>query len=431
MTNEKLNVRNIYIDLLNKMKALDAVDQAYIDEKINIVNLLIAGLADEITNLDNTKADYDMFIASDSGNPLTLYALNKIANQLNINLLPIQDLHGFDYPWVGGAGKNKLPITLANLKTLNTDGTWVDNVYTRYNVEYTVITDDGGNVTKINVNGESNSSGGFQLVNGAFTNGNYILNGCPSGGSSTTYFIQSQSGGRDEGSGANVTISSDTANVYMYIGNGVNINKDFYPMLRLSTVVDDTFEPYTNFSPISGRTETTLTDTDGEDDREISFDFDQTVYGGLLDCNTGILLINRATVTVDDTWGYGTYGGKNYLTKDISGIKVYNNHPTDPICNMLPFGGYGGSAIFEDGNFYQGTATSRNLYIQDSRYNDATSFVAAYSSCMICYELATPIEVQLTPAELELFKGYNYITADGTIDISYIPENVINYIKSL
>ena len=35
----------------------------------------------------------------------------NILENLNIAIEPVQDLHGYDSPWVGGAGKNKLNVT--------------------------------------------------------------------------------------------------------------------------------------------------------------------------------------------------------------------------------------------------------------------------------------------------------------------------------
>ena len=49
----------------------------------------------------------------------------------------------------------------------------------------------------------------------------------------------------------------------------------------------------------------------------------------------------------------------------------------------------------------------------------------------MCYELATPIELTLTPANLTLLKGYNYITGDGNIDLVYIPESISGYAESI
>jgi hypothetical protein len=44
-----------------------------------------------------------------------------------IQIEPEQDLHGQDYPYPAGAGKNKLPMTVDGIKALNTVGTWSGN----------------------------------------------------------------------------------------------------------------------------------------------------------------------------------------------------------------------------------------------------------------------------------------------------------------
>ena len=50
--NNKLNVRNIYIDLLNKMKELDAVDQAYIDHLVALVRVDMGLMDDDIEAIE-------------------------------------------------------------------------------------------------------------------------------------------------------------------------------------------------------------------------------------------------------------------------------------------------------------------------------------------------------------------------------------------
>ena len=50
---------------------------------------------------------------SASGNPLTLTDAAPInAESLVVELEPKQDLHGYDFPWVGGAGKTYLVVCI-------------------------------------------------------------------------------------------------------------------------------------------------------------------------------------------------------------------------------------------------------------------------------------------------------------------------------
>ena len=81
--------------------------------------------------------------------------------------------------------------------------------------------------------------------------GTYILTGCPNGGSEReTYkmllFINGEWLANDTGSGANFTLTeTSTVSARIDIYNGYTCdNLTFYPMLRLASIADDTYEPY-------------------------------------------------------------------------------------------------------------------------------------------------------------------------------------------
>ena len=165
----------------------------------------------------------------------------------------VLDLKGNTYQ-DSTTGKNKLPYSLQSIKTTNTSGTWNNNVYTYNGVTFT-INDD----LSIKIGGTFNSRA-FLYLQTAITEigkNNYILNGCPSGGSDSSYRIVcgvqdgqgSSTSSKDYGSGVNINVSSYTQpmiRTYVDIQSSAGIGKTFYPMLRLSSVVDDTYEPYTN-----------------------------------------------------------------------------------------------------------------------------------------------------------------------------------------
>ena len=73
--------------------------------------------------------------------------------KLEVAIEPQQDLHGYDAPWVGGAGKNKLPMTLATIKANNTTGTWIGNNYTQNGREIKYGFQNGTNCTVLWKNG--------------------------------------------------------------------------------------------------------------------------------------------------------------------------------------------------------------------------------------------------------------------------------------
>ena len=197
-----------------------------------------------------------------------------------------QDLHGYDKPWVGGAGKNKLPLVLADIKSASTGGTWSGNVYELNGITYTLITDNADNILGIKINGTATATSSIRLVDNFTANyqSNMILNGCPQGGSVSSYFLyfyddtDNVSRFIDTGNGANVDVSVINTHsvriVFSALANATFNNVMLYPMLRLSTVSDATFEPYSNICPITAYDESTIL-VDGKN----SFDATDTTSG--------------------------------------------------------------------------------------------------------------------------------------------------------
>ena len=223
----------------------------------------ISSLKSGFTNLDNevngdaTEYPYADVITIEDSVPANLA-------DCSVKIEPVQDLHGQSAPYVGGAGKNKLPLTVDAIKALNTNGTWSGNVYTVTEGTVEILADNANNVVGIKVNitaGEDR----FVFALAALTNYSgysYILNGCPSGGGSNAFEIQwwinNVGTYQDFGDGVTVPLiaenKSNSVSIIVRSGYTVN-NKTFYPMLRLSTETDSTFAPYTNICPISGHTE--------------------------------------------------------------------------------------------------------------------------------------------------------------------------------
>ena len=286
-------------------------------------------------------------------------------------------MHGYDHPWAGGAGKNLLPMTVSGIKALNTEGTWSGNVYTNRGVTFTVLTDNDDNVIGIKTNGtptneniQFNLCSDFKAVSGT----TYTISGSPSGMSDSTFriFPSSQiafpAGNRlsDDVAANRTRTAAGDEDVIFFINifNGVNVdNKVFYPQIEIGSQAT-TFSPYSNICPISGRTETSIS-TRNEDNTEshtATISFGQTVYGGQVDFKTG-------NVTVE--WGY---------------IASYNGE-------TLP------GAWISDRDVYAAGTTPT-------------------TGAEVCYALATPTTLTLTPDELTMLKGYNSVTGDGVITIT-------------
>ena len=198
---------------------------------------------------------------------------NGMPMKVVVGIEPVQDLHGFDFPWVGGAGKNLCPATVEFLKSSNTSGaSWSGNVCTKGNVTYSVQTDNAGNVIGIVANGSDTSNQAFAVGSTSvpfnLPAGEYVVTGCPASGSTTTYRITVTDAAfnvfaRDTGSGASFTLTEQTG-IIVFCDIRANYSASditFKPMIRLASVTDDTFEPYTNICPISGWTGAKITRT--------------------------------------------------------------------------------------------------------------------------------------------------------------------------
>lgn len=194
----------------------------------------------------------------------------------------------------------------------------------------------------------------------------------------------------------------------------------------------------TNVRPISGISTASVQTTNGEDTNTASTTLGRTVYGGSVDFKTGEVTVTHGYVEYDgsndEDWGsIATQAGSTYRMKITppSDLKL-------PAENTIPVNAISNQYMADTANNvytqHMGFAVQFNgtyLAIYDPNYN-TPDMVNAWKSHLsntpltICYELATPTTLTLTPAELELLKGNNTITANGAeISLSYYPDNAI------
>ena len=158
---------------------------------------------------------------------------------LTVQIEPVQDLNGYDYPWPIGGGKNKLLVN-ASTQTIN-------------GVTFTVNPDG-----TIKCTGTATDTAIFYPSNNwAGENGvEYILSGCPAdGGTNTKYKLDYKNGDTfiiDSGSGASFVSSEVAGNVRIVIYAGYGNGLLFKPMIRLASETDVSFAPYSNICPITG-----------------------------------------------------------------------------------------------------------------------------------------------------------------------------------
>ena len=524
---ERLNI-NAYSPMSGRFigedgKVYNLVDmirdnQSSLTEAINVLN----GTEGTYTPSEMASAILDAIpTETANGNPIHITdAANYPAESVVTILEPVQDLHGFDKPWVGGTGKNKLPLPTAETKN-----------------GYTLTHNADGSVT---VKGSGNATTYFDFFDGTFDSTQYAGYVFTSGFSASVTGVMFRISGSDRASiqqtTTTMTISDNGNGLYFAIRIAENTDLSsgvtIYPMLRASIETDE-FTPYSNICSISGWSEVGVwrsgvnvwdeewevgsynsstgekmydpnkvraknpisilpntvyyfissasapayyydagnnfilseniianrTFTTPENAYYMTFNFynaygttykhdvsinypstdhdyhpgtvasvevqlDQTVYGGTVDVVSGVLTVDRAMVDLG-TLNYYYQSNNNRFTSvtQIENAKYAPNDNTawDAVCSALP--SVSANQTTGAGVTTYGIAigsSDSTLRIRYEGITDATEFKTAMSGVQLCYELATPIEIPLTPEIITLLKGDNNIWTDsGTSEIEY------------
>ena len=162
----------------------------------------------------------------------------------------------------------------------------------------------------------------------------------------------------------------------------------------------------------------------------ITTNLGQTVYGGVLDVVSGKLTITKAFRNLgtdqSGSWYMASTGvsGKQRLAVGISGIKTPNSAV---ICNI--FKTVSGNDIY---NGVEGIGTDSNdrllFYKSDLQTVADWKSWATTNNLTICYELATPIELTLTPTEVKSLLGSNNVWSEsGTVEVEYRADTTLAY----
>ncbi|MBO7732748.1 MAG: hypothetical protein J6S67_09355 [Methanobrevibacter sp.] len=210
------------------------------------------------TAIENIEDELSTDSATIEGNPLNFSTLSaQNAESTIIDLEPIQDLHGYDKPWVGGAGKNKCPGALydTTIFTAQTDGSVIINGDTSSNRNYYFI---ASSVIKENaiVLPAGTYKGSYKILNGAFPSG---LNG----GYGLFYWVGESEERLNTQIALDKNLPSITSESTLYIipfiyftqNTGTLSNVKIGFMIESGSTASENWEPYENICPISGRSE--------------------------------------------------------------------------------------------------------------------------------------------------------------------------------
>ena len=356
----------------------------------------------------------------------TKKALAVPAKSLVVAIEPVQFGSGDPGPdnvrpisgWTGAnvtrTGKNLLPFgDLDGIKAQNTSGTWNGNNYEKNGVVFTVLTDSDGNVTGIKMNGTATAAtsiavrgvSAFTLPAGiyAFTgvsvpNGRYDLNLRKTGQS--TDIVQ-------RGTPVNLNLDVDTEfnSCYIWVNAGATVTNQYvYPMIRLATVSDAAFAPYTGTTyPISWQSEA------------------GTVYGGMLDVTTGLLKIEYLYNELTNDYRIDLYTWASKHGVAVYDFLVQSGYRLPGYCSH--------DVIYDDKkheyNFWLGM-NNKLLYWLGILDTLGISTVDEFKAWLdtqhvqFAYKIPNPVTYQLTPTEVTLLLGDNNVWADtGDVTMKY------------
>lgn len=345
---------------------------------------------------------------------------------LKVGIEPQQDLHGYDHPWLGGVGKNKLH----NVRSTTT----INNITFSVNNDGSVFIAGGQTASDTSIlNLIANNQNYYNLTDfGLNYNVDYIINGCPNGGDNN-YRLLFRSGGSaanivDNGNGANFNISSESSTLVwmpcIVITSGYTIPSGgllFKPMIRLATETDATFVPYSNICPISGWTATNVfvsPTASAEDGTTYTIQFKDgdnplTVYGGTLDVTTGELVVDSALLYADGSFNVNSVlydpTSKIYYTIVKSKIGAPASNPLPKSDKFRPI------SSVRIGNCYI-TSNGKILiaFLPDQSADTVAKATQWFANnpTQFVYELATPQTYHLTPTQVRTLVGNNNIWAD-------------------
>lgn len=346
-----------------------------------------------------------------------------LLSSLKVSLSPNQDLHGYDEPWVGGAGKNKLNFNLSS--------------QTLYGV---TLTNNNGVLT---LNGTNDGTGNSDFVIGSYPSATAII---PSG---TYKFIVSDTNKSVRmligynGSTLGSTYTSDTVNasdgisaVIIRVATGVTVNNvTVKPMVTTDqSLTYDDWTPYENICPISGHTEVDIDVSDGQATQEqVTVNLGGTYYSGTLDVVSGVFVPDTAEKDLS-TLTFRTASRNRWLSDSIiSEVK----HPSS---SSVKIGFWSDSYYYTDAQNLYDDQTLIGIAVDNEgnilcRNGDNVNTPTGY----IVYELATPTPIQLSPTMVKALVGENHLSAplegqeitESKYKQMFTFDDVIAYIQSL
>ena len=360
-----------------------------------------------------------------SGSIITITdgAENTPLKSCMVNIEPVQDLHGYSYPWPGGGGVN-----MAHLADVSRTGNGVTGTVSNEKISASgTATTTYANLNYFNniniVNGQQYTVMLSKAVNVGIT-----IRFATST-ADTTFQQVNVAAGQTK---ATFTANNNFSVFRLYVSgltSGATVSfSDLQVLVGSGDVAS--FSPYSNICPITGWTQvnvwvkptydTTLTPT-------ATIPLGRTVYGGTLDvlAGEGESVLGHATYDGTDSSGWtrtAAYGSVTRFDKSISGLKPASGNNLK--CNQLKVGTIG-TANLVCCNVHGNTPVLQIQIPTSLLASDNVAGLMTYFQShplQVCYELATPQEYDVSPQTIKTLLGVNSIWADaGNMEIEYYP----------
>lgn len=358
---------------------------------------------------------------------MNAYGAQSAIKEVIAEINPIQDLHGYNYPWPAGGGKNILlkpfvyyslaPDNLADMFFIKAGDyrfSFSDSTAENWRIGLRMKDAEGNDLSEIAYKPNSGMSWRSE--------GNYWL----AGSNSTNKSIS-------------ITIAEDCYIRVIFGYASTTADTEFTNTQLEKGTTQTSYEPIENICPITGFNEANVTRVGNNvlsgEVYNIPFVDDQgdpiTVFGGSINLTTGLLRITYKIVDLGTlNWNYFARNTRFAVTLNNGKFTNSAFGLNTALCEIYPVvtTGYGtmpDKSISVGSNFFSGSTCA--LVIHDEAYTTANELKTALSGQHVVYELATPIEIQLTPTQITNLLGLNqlYTDTNGDITVTFSSDGVI------
>ena len=359
-----------------------------------------------------------------SGAVVSFVAVASPLKQLVVSITPVQNLHGYDYPWPAGGGKNKYDIEDENyieqggIASANGNNTTSDTRVRSHGFirveasSYWAISTNAYQVFVL----EYDANQAYLSLSSGWKTAPFVINT-----SASTAYLRI------------VFANSDDSAIVPSDISWVQVEK-----VESSSSPSTSFAPYSNICPITNWAEAnihvsatqsggTVYTVDWEDDAG-------AVFRGTLDVVTGVLTVTAVgrvfTGAVSESWTTMYSGTQNQLYRHvISGVKATSSsRACSHFQNILVSSnntnqGYYGYTSGSNNNIWMQFRPDLSVYDTDDKWKAwlAAQYAAGTPlTCWVALREESYQTYQLTAQEVYTLVGRNYIWADtGDVTVKY------------